>query len=178
MMQKSKRMWRHTYHAYLHLRATGLLTNDVPEKAGEREAQQDYCVAQLYYNCICLTPVSTCRQPQDILLLVRTTYVLDTISLVSLYSLKFGLKLTASNVTQPAIIWGVVSNSLLLSTPAEAVEAIHGFMPPVVFQGFSWAFIDHVASWALCYTCFVPWRCPPQISAKYHAVFLYTSKIS
>jgi len=32
-------------------------------------------------------------QPQDILLLVRTLYVLDIISLVSLYSLKFGLKL-------------------------------------------------------------------------------------
>jgi len=42
-----------------------------------------------------------------------------------------------------AIIGGVVSDSPLLSAPAEAVEAIHG---PVLFQGFSWASIDHVAS--------------------------------
>jgi len=33
----------------------------------------------------------------------------------------------------------VVSDSPLLSAPAEAVEAIHGVMPPVLFQGFSWA---------------------------------------
>jgi len=45
-----------------------------------------------------------------------------------------------------AIIGGVVSDSPLLSVPAEAVEAIHGVMPPVLFQGFSWASIDHVAS--------------------------------
>jgi len=47
-----------------------------------------------------------------------------------------------------------------------------------LFQGFSWASIDHVASWALRYMCFVPWRCPRQISSKYHAIFLYASKIS
>ena len=45
-----------------------------------------------------------------------------------------------------AIIRGVVSNSPLLSAPAEAVEAIHGVMPPVLFQGLSWASVDHVAS--------------------------------
>jgi len=45
-----------------------------------------------------------------------------------------------------AIIGGVVSDSPLLSAPAEAVEAIHGFIPPVLFQGFSWASIHHVAS--------------------------------
>ena len=45
-----------------------------------------------------------------------------------------------------AIIGGVVSDSPLLSAPAEAVEAIHGVMPPVLFQGFSWASIDHIAS--------------------------------
>ena len=73
-----------------------------------------------------------------------------------------------------AIIGGVVSNSLLLSAQAQAVEAIHGVMPPVLFQGFSWVSIDHVASWALCYTCFVPWWCPPQISAKYTMLFFYT----
>jgi len=72
----------------------------------------------------------------------------------------------------------MVSDSLLLSSPAEAVESIHSVMPPVLFQGFSWASIDHVASWVLRYTCFVPWRCPRQISAKYHAIFLYASKIS
>ena len=45
-----------------------------------------------------------------------------------------------------AIIGGVVSDSPLLSAPAEAVEAIYGVMPPVLFRGFSWASIDHVAS--------------------------------
>jgi len=45
-----------------------------------------------------------------------------------------------------AIIGGVVSDSPLLSTPTEAVEVIHGVMPPVFFQGFSWASTDHVAS--------------------------------
>jgi len=45
-----------------------------------------------------------------------------------------------------AIIGGVVSDSSLLSAPAEAVEAIHSVMPPVLFQGFSWASIYHVAS--------------------------------
>jgi len=45
-----------------------------------------------------------------------------------------------------AIIGGVVPDSLLLSAPAAAVEAIHGVMPPVLFQGFSWASIDHVVS--------------------------------
>jgi len=44
------------------------------------------------------------------------------------------------------IIGGMVSDSPLLSAPAEAVEAIHGIMPPALFQGFSWASIDHVAS--------------------------------
>ena len=44
------------------------------------------------------------------------------------------------------IIGGMVSDSLLLSVPAEAVEAIHGVMPPVLFKGFSWASIDNVAS--------------------------------
>ena len=41
----------------------------------------------------------------------------------------------------PAIIGGMVSDSPLLSTSAEAVEVIHGVtvMPPVLFQGFSWA---------------------------------------
>jgi len=63
-----------------------------------------------------------------------------------------------------AIIGGVVSDSPLLSAPAETVEAIHGVMPPALFQGFSWASIDHVASWALRYTCFVPWWCLRQIS--------------
>jgi len=77
-----------------------------------------------------------------------------------------------------AIIGGMVFDSPLLSAPAEAVEAIHDVMPPVLFQGFSWVSIDHVASWELRYTCFVPWRCPWQISAKYHAIFLYASKIS
>ena len=32
-----------------------------------------------------------------------------------------------------AMVGGVVSDSLLLSAPAEAVEAIHGVMPPVFF---------------------------------------------
>ena len=41
-----------------------------------------------------------------------------------------------------AINGGVVSDSPLLSAPVEAVEAIHGVMPPVLFQGFSWASID------------------------------------
>jgi len=45
-----------------------------------------------------------------------------------------------------AIIGGMVSDSPLLSAPAEGVEAIHGVMPPVLFQGFSWASVDHVAS--------------------------------
>jgi len=45
-----------------------------------------------------------------------------------------------------AIIGGVVSDSPLLSVPAEAVEAIHGVMLPVLFHGFSWASIDRVAS--------------------------------
>ena len=45
-----------------------------------------------------------------------------------------------------AIIGGMVSNSPLMSALAEAVEVIHGVMPPVLFQGFSWASIDHVAS--------------------------------
>jgi len=35
-----------------------------------------------------------------------------------------------------ALIGGVVSDSPLLSAP-EAVEAIQGVMPPVLFQGFS-----------------------------------------
>jgi len=52
-----------------------------------------------------------------------------------------------------AIIGGVVSDSSPLSAP-------------VLFQGFSWASIDHVASWVLHYTCFVPLWCPPQILAK------------
>ena len=34
-----------------------------------------------------------------------------------------------------AIIGGVVPDSPLLSAPAEAVEAIHGVMPPALFQG-------------------------------------------
>ena len=38
-----------------------------------------------------------------------------------------------------AIIGDVVSNSPLLSAPAEAVEAIHGVMPPVLFHSFYWA---------------------------------------
>jgi len=50
-----------------------------------------------------------------------------------------------------AIIGGVVSDSLLLSAPAEAVEAICGVMPPVLFQGS----IDHIASRALRYTRFI-----------------------
>jgi len=41
---------------------------------------------------------------------------------------------------------GVVSDSPLLTSPAEAVEAIHGVMPPVMFQGCSWTSIDHVAN--------------------------------
>ena len=45
-----------------------------------------------------------------------------------------------------AIIGGVVSDSVLLSAQEAALEAIHGVMPPVLFQGFSWASIDHVAS--------------------------------
>ena len=45
-----------------------------------------------------------------------------------------------------AIIGAMVSDSSLLSAPAEAVEAIHGVMPPVLFQGFSWASTDHVMS--------------------------------
>ena len=44
------------------------------------------------------------------------------------------------------MVGGVVSDSLLLSAPAEAVEAIHDVMPPVLFQDFSWASVDPVAS--------------------------------
>ena len=33
-----------------------------------------------------------------------------------------------------------------LGAQAEAVETIHGVMPPDLFQGFSWASIEHVAS--------------------------------
>jgi len=49
------------------------------------------------------------------------------------------LKVTLCN---RAIIGGVVSDSPLLSAQAEAVEAIHGAMPPVLFQGFAWASIE------------------------------------
>ena len=36
-----------------------------------------------------------------------------------------------------SIIGGMLSDSPILSAPAVAVEAIHGVMPPVLFQGFS-----------------------------------------
>ena len=49
-------------------------------------------------------------------------------------------------------------------------------MPPVLFQGLSWVSIDHAASWALRYTCFVPWRCPWQNSAKYNTIFCTPQK--
>jgi len=56
------------------------------------------------------------------------------------------IRMLCQHNTQRAIIGGVVSDSPLLSAPAEDVEAVHGVMPPVLFQGFSWASIDHVAS--------------------------------
>ena len=70
-----------------------------------------------------------------------------------------------------AIIGGMVSDSQLLSTSAEAVEA----MPPVMLKGCSWASIDHVAIERYI------------IRASYHKfrqnghavfLFLYASKIS
>ena len=89
------------------------------------------------------------------------------------------LRWRASNVTQPCNNLRRGFRFTALERPSRScVEAIHGVMPPVLFQGFSWASINNVASWALRYTCFVPLRCPQQILVKYHAIFLYASKIS
>jgi len=54
------------------------------------------------------------------------------------------LRWRASNVTQPCNNWRRGFRFTALSAPAKAVEAIHDVMPPVLFQGFSWASIDHV----------------------------------
>jgi len=52
------------------------------------------------------------------------------------------LRWRASNNTQPCNNWRRDFRFSALSTPAEVVEVIHGVMPPVLFQGFSWPFID------------------------------------
>ena len=58
----------------------------------------------------------------------------------------YHLRWWESNVMQPCNNWRRGFQLTALGAPAEAVEAIHGVMSPVLFQGFSWASVDHVAS--------------------------------
>ena len=83
------------------------------------------------------------------------------------------LRWRASIVTQPCNNWRRGLRSPLLSAPAEAVEAIHGVMPPVLFQGFSWASIDHVTR-ELSATLYVlrTMMVPTANLGEIHAIFL------
>jgi len=73
----------------------------------------------------------------------------------------------------------MVSDSPLMSAPAEAVEAIHGIMPPKGFLGplLTTEQVEHYNIRAL-YHDDAHHDDDAQISVKCHAVFLYASKIS
>ena len=70
----------------------------------------------------------------------------------------------------------MVSDSQLLSTSAEAVEA----MPPVMLKGCSWASIDHVAIERYIIRASYRDNAHHKFQQNGHAVFLflYASKIS
>jgi len=54
----------------------------------------------------------------------------------------------------------------ILSTPAEAVEAIQGVVPPVLFKGCSWISTDHVAS--ECYVIHALWRYDAHLKSRWN----------
>jgi len=77
-----------------------------------------------------------------------------------------------------AIIGGVVPDSPLLSTPAEAVEAIHGVMPPVLFQGFSWCSVHHVMELGATLYVLHTMTMPTEKSQRYTMLFFCTPQKS
>ena len=81
------------------------------------------------------------------------------------------LRWRASNVTQPCNNWRRGLRFTVLERPSRSCRGHPWCHATCLVPRLSWASIDHVASWELRYTCFIPWRCPRQISAKYHAIF-------
>ena len=78
------------------------------------------------------------------------------------------LKWRASNITKPCNNWSRGLQFTALEHPSRSCRGHQWCHATCLVPRAS---IDHVTSWVLHYTCFLPWRSPQQILAKYQAVF-------